>query len=75
MCNYSSYFRITKKLDNMNYTGASAAQHRLGPVEVVINVPFYVGCFVELSDPSSKGKIDLSYKSLKDKTFIIWLSG
>ena len=59
----------------MNYTGASAAQHRLGPVEVVIDVPFYVGCFVELSDPSAKGKIDLSDKSLKDKTFIIWLSG
>ena len=47
-------FRIIQKLDNMDYTGADP-EHRLGPVEVVIDVPFYVGCFIELVDPSSKG--------------------
>ena len=38
----------------MDYVGASG-EHMMGPVEVVIDVPFYVGCFIELSDPSSKG--------------------
>ena len=61
-------FRISQKLDNMDYAGA-APEYRLGPVEVVIDVPFYVGCFIELSDPSSKG---LSITDVPDSNTPAW---
>ena len=61
-------FRIIQKLDNMEYAGA-APEYRLGPVEVVIDVPFYVGCFLELSDPSSKG---LSITDVPDSNTPAW---
>ena len=51
ICNLSLISRITQKFDNLTNPG----DFRIGPVELVIDVPFYVGCFEELGDITNLG--------------------
>ena len=45
------FSRISQKLEVL----VDDADHRLGPVELVIDVPFYIGCFNEVNDVTGKG--------------------
>ena len=44
-------FRITQELHDLTNQG----NYFIGPVELVIDVPFYIGCFEETDDISTVG--------------------